>query len=112
MGVRISIDDFGTGYSSLSYLKKFPIDALKIDRSFVNEVDSSANDAAIAGAVIALAHSLKLSVIAEGVESEQQLQFLERHRCDHMQGYHFSRPLPAEEFERLVVAQKLAAKED
>jgi EAL domain-containing protein (putative c-di-GMP-specific phosphodiesterase class I) len=101
-GVRISIDDFGTGYSSLSYLKQFSIDMLKIDRSFVKDLSADASDAAIAAAIIALAHSMKLEVVAEGVETREQLQILRRQTCDKMQGYLFSKPVPAHEFERLL----------
>ena len=98
MGVRVSIDDFGTGYSSLSYLKRFPIDAVKIDQSFVRDITSNPDDAAIAGAIVAMAHSLKLKVIAEGVEMLEQLAFLRSLNCDEMQGYFVSRPVPSEEF--------------
>ena len=106
MGVGISIDDFGTGYSSLNYLKQFPIDILKIDRSFIRELTVDANNQAIVSAVIALAHSLNFKVTAEGVETPEQLDFLKRQKCDNMQGYFFSKPVPTEQFEALVMQNK------
>lgn len=102
IGVGISLDDFGTGYSSLSYLKRFPIDVLKIDKSFVDDVISSKNDAAIALSVISLAHNLNMKVIAEGVETRAQVDFLARHGCDEMQGYYFSRAVAARAFTTLL----------
>jgi diguanylate cyclase (GGDEF)-like protein/PAS domain S-box-containing protein len=98
LGVHIAIDDFGTGYSSLSYLRRFPIDILKIDQSFVNDLTVNADDAAIVGSIISLAHSLRLQVIAEGVETAEQLAFLHTHGCDQMQGYYFSRPIGPDAF--------------
>ena len=107
LGVQISIDDFGTGYSSLAYLKRFPIDKLKIDIAFVREVTSNPDDAAIVLAIISMAHSMKLQVIAEGVENDAQLAYLRRHGCDEMQGYYFSRPVAQEEFEQMLMGGKL-----
>ncbi|HEV7815734.1 MAG TPA: EAL domain-containing protein [Janthinobacterium sp.] len=102
IGVSISLDDFGTGYSSLGYLKRFPIDVLKIDKSFVDDVTTSSSDAAIALSVISLAHNLDMRVIAEGVETRAQMEFLRGHGCDEMQGYFFSRPVPAAAFTALL----------
>jgi diguanylate cyclase len=102
MGVILSVDDFGTGYSSMSYLRRFPIDKLKIDRSFMSEVMDRPDDASIVKAIVSLAHSLRLKVVAEGVESPAQLAFLRALGCDQYQGYHFSPPLPAGEFEQLI----------
>jgi diguanylate cyclase (GGDEF)-like protein len=108
IGVRISMDDFGTGYSSLNYLKRFPIDTLKLDRSFIKDVNTDANDAAIVTAVIQMAHSLNLKVVAEGVEREDQLEFLTRQRCDIIQGYLFSKPLPVDQLETFMSERKAA----
>ncbi len=102
IGVKIAIDDFGTGYSSLSYLKRFPLDFLKIDRSFIRDIQSDPDDAAITLAVIAMAHSMRLNVIAEGVETAAQLDFLRAHDCNEVQGYYFSPPVPADDLTRLL----------
>ena len=102
LGVRISMDDFGTGYSSLNYLKQFPIDTLKLDQTFVRDVDSDPRNAAIVNAMIQMAHSLDLKVVAEGVERQAQLDFLRRQECDVIQGYLYAKPMPPEEFERFI----------
>jgi EAL domain-containing protein (putative c-di-GMP-specific phosphodiesterase class I) len=106
LGVSISIDDFGTGYSSLSYLAQYPFDTLKIDRCFISNITHGCTNAAIVKAIIEMAHSLCLEVVAEGVETEAEKDFLGRYKCDTMQGYLFSPPLPAGDFEQLLVAGK------
>ena len=104
MGVKLSVDDFGTGYSSLSYLKQLPLDELKIDRSFISEIRSEADDAPIVTAIIAMAHSLGLTVVMEGIETEQQLVFARDRSCDEYQGYLFSKPVTSRQFETMVAA--------
>ncbi|MEK8126427.1 EAL domain-containing protein [Paenibacillus filicis] len=106
LGVRISIDDFGTGYSSLSYLKRFHVHTLKIDQSFIRDVTSDEDNAAIVTALIAMSHRLKIKSLAEGVETQEQLQFLIAQGCDEIQGYVFSKPMPASEFEDLISRNK------
>jgi len=105
MGIKLSIDDFGTGYSSLQYLKKMPIHTLKIDQSFVKELPHNRNDASIVQTIISMAEHMHLVVIAEGVESKEQLEFLQKHRCHMAQGYYFSKPLPEKEFEALMAGR-------
>jgi EAL domain-containing protein (putative c-di-GMP-specific phosphodiesterase class I) len=105
-GVNFSLDDFGTGYSSFTYLKRLPLDQLKIDRSFIDDVLNDSNDAAIAQTILALGRNLELDVIAEGVETEAQYSFLAAHGCGAFQGYWFSRPLPADSLERLLRSGK------
>ena len=106
MGLEISLDDFGTGYSSLSYLKRFPIDVLKIDRSFVRDIPTDPDDSAIATAIISMAHNLGIQVVAEGVESQEQLDFLHEHDCDTVQGYFLSRPKSADDIARFLGTKK------
>ncbi len=105
LGVKLSIDDFGTGYSSLSYLKRFPVDYVKIDQTFVRDLAAGGEDAAITRAIIAMAHGLELKVVAEGVETQAQMDFLKLQRCDEIQGYLISPPVPAEQFAELLRAQ-------
>jgi diguanylate cyclase (GGDEF)-like protein/PAS domain S-box-containing protein len=105
MGITLAIDDFGTGYSSLGYLKRFPIDTIKIDRSFIKDIPRSNDDATITRTIIDMTHNLRHKVVAEGVETAAQLDFLRKHGCDEMQGYHFSRPLAEDAFAALVQAQ-------
>jgi EAL domain-containing protein (putative c-di-GMP-specific phosphodiesterase class I) len=102
MGVRLALDDFGTGYSSLSYLHQFPIDILKIDRSFIHRIGASDDAVEIVNTILALASSLDMEVVAEGVETEQQLELLRKMHCAYAQGYHLSRPVEAPQFESLV----------
>ena len=109
MGVQVAIDDFGTGYSSLSYLRKFPLDALKIDQSFVRQITTIPSEAAIVRAIINMGRSLNLRVVAEGVETQDQFDFLKIHQCDEAQGYFFSPPIPSQQFARFICSQRRSA---
>ena len=109
LGVRLSIDDFGTGYSSLSALKRFPVERLKIDRSFIQDLPDDEDDRAVASAVISLGQKLNLRVIAEGVETEEQVAFLRENHCDELQGYHFSRPVAADAIPALLLRRAIAS---
>ena len=102
MGISISMDDFGTGYSSLSYLRKYPFSILKIDRSFINDITTDENDRELINAVVAMAHALNLKVVAEGVETKAQRDYLVSIKCDIAQGYYYSKPVSATEFSQLL----------
>jgi EAL domain-containing protein (putative c-di-GMP-specific phosphodiesterase class I) len=102
IGVQLALDDFGTGYSSLSYMKRFPIDTLKIDQSFVRDLTTDADDASIVSAVIGMGKSLHMRVVAEGVETREQLAFLQEQNCPEGQGYYFSEPIVAKEFTEML----------
>jgi EAL domain-containing protein (putative c-di-GMP-specific phosphodiesterase class I) len=112
MGVAVSVDDFGTGYSSMSCLHRFPLDKLKIDRSFISDLMASSEAAAVVEGIIGLAHSLRLKVIAEGVETLEQMEFLRSHGCDQYQGFYLSPPLTAAAFEKLMRAEAQAIAND
>jgi EAL domain-containing protein (putative c-di-GMP-specific phosphodiesterase class I) len=107
LGVTLSVDDFGTGYASLSYLKSFPVDMLKIDRSFISGIDNNPDDATLAEAIISMGHSLGQTIVAEGVETEAQMEFLISHGCDFAQGFLFSKPVTAEAFRELLKVGRL-----
>ena len=104
MGLSLAIDDFGTGYSSLAYLKRFPIQKLKIDRSFIHDIHIDQNDASIANSIIGLAHNMMLNVVAEGVENEQQAAWLRQRGCDQAQGFLYAQPVPPEKIEQLFTS--------
>ena len=106
LGVKLAIDDFGTGYSSLSYLRQFPVSTVKVDCAFVAGLGESAEDGAIVSAIVQLSHALGLQVVAEGVETEQQLEFLHHQRCDRIQGFFFSAPMPSEHLEPYLLEQR------
>jgi EAL domain-containing protein (putative c-di-GMP-specific phosphodiesterase class I) len=105
MGIRIAIDDFGTGYSSLATLQRFPLDTIKIDRSFVRDIAGGVDDTGLADAIIAMGKSLSMTVVAQGVETKAQADFLRVHACDELQGFYFKKPMPAEDFTQLLLDQ-------
>jgi EAL domain-containing protein (putative c-di-GMP-specific phosphodiesterase class I) len=109
LGVLISIDDFGTGFSSLNYVKRLPVDRLKVDQSFVRDLSTDPSDRAIVAAIVNLAHSLDIEVVAEGVETAEQLEFVRKSGCDEVQGYFFGRPMPAEDFENYMTPERRKA---
>lgn len=102
VGIRVAVDDFGSGYSSLALLQRFPLDTIKIDRSFVREIGGTAEDTGLADAIIAMGKSLSLTVVAQGVETKEQAEHLRSHACDELQGFYFKRPLPVDEFTQLL----------
>ena len=102
--MQVAVDDFGTGYSSLSYLRKFPIDALKIDQSFIRQITASPDETTIVPAIISMGRSLNLRVVAEGVETQEELAILQAHQCVEAQGYYFSRPVPPQQYSKLLHA--------
>ena len=110
LGIQISLDDFGTGYSSLGYLKRLPINELKIDKSFVQDIETDKNDAILVETIISMAHHLKLKIVAEGVETKEQLNFLKRNKCDAYQGYYFSKPLAIYDFSQLYIESRTNSK--
>jgi EAL domain-containing protein (putative c-di-GMP-specific phosphodiesterase class I) len=112
MGVRMAIDDFGTGYSSLNYLKQFPVDTLKIDQSFIQNLPGNKDDAQITRTIISMAHNLGLGVIAEGVETKEQLEFLQQVQCEEIQGYYFSKPIPAKALVTMIEKARISVHRD
>jgi len=112
LGIRVAIDDFGTGYSSLATLQRFPLDTIKIDRSFVRDIAGGIDDSGLADAIIAMGKSLSMTVVAQGVETKAQADFLRIHACDELQGFYFKRPMPAKEFTQLLVEQELELSRD
>ena len=110
MGIHLSLDDFGTGYSSLAYLKKFPLNTLKIDKAFVDDIETSEQGRNMVATIVTIAHNLGLDVVAEGVETNQQLSFLSGLRCEQMQGYLYSKPLPQKDFTSYLLSHQITDK--